>query len=721
MRLYFYIITLGFFFLYTSESHNCVAQTNSVKDSLLQLLTLEPTDSQRYDILISLIIRLRKDDAPTAAQYAEEAVNLAKKNAWGQRAAKSLAYWGVCEINQSEYEKAYEKLERALSQFQGLQDTLGITYCMQNLGNIHRNKGEYPKALEYQLRATELIEIASVPKSNLARAYMNTGNIYIYTEDYNNAVERYEKALKIWEQLNSPEDMANLYSNIGAMRLEMKDYKIAGPYLEKGLHLFDSLQIIYGIAATKNNLGYYYLNTGQPQRALSYTQEALQVYESMSNKAQRANALAQLGDIYAALNQTKPAINSYLASLAIAEERKLLDQQCTIQEKLAVAYAKTGQYQEAFNAQKQFSLLQDSILNAEKVEQVNELRTQYETEKKDQEIAILKQGQARQAKAKQRLSIGLSILLLLACIATFAWISRQKALKKSLFEQQQTQKLLQEKEKLLEQLKLTQQQLIRNEKLASLGQLTAGVAHEINNPINFVSSNIMALRLDFEEIQQLLKKVHLLKTKGQSPELVAEIVQMSSQLNTTYLSMEIDQLIKGIERGVKRTTDIVTSLKSFSNLTSEEFVLADINEIIASSLTILKGNMPKQIQLNQKLNPLPKVSCQIGRLQQVFVNIINNAIQATLADGGNISIQSVVEDHHIKITIQDDGIGMDESTLHRLFDPFFTTKGVGEGTGLGLSISYGIIEQHQGTISVESEVGKGSTFMINLPINNTIK
>ncbi len=269
----------------------------------------------------------------------------------------------------------------------------------------------------------------------------------------------------------------------------------------------------------------------------------------------------------------------------------------------------------------------------------------------------------------------------------------------------------------------TQQQLVVSEKMASLGQLTAGIAHEINNPINFISSNVQALKMDFQDMQNVLKKVKELEKAKDPVKLTNELIHLGKQLDFDLLEEEISELLGGIERGTERTVNIVSSLRTFSRNSTENFSKADIHEGLDSTITILNSQLNGHISIERAYGNIPYVKCQISRLNQVFLNIINNSIQAINAKSngvlhpGLIKITTQKMGDQIQISIKDNGSGMDETTRKRLFEPFYTTKDVGEGTGLGLSISYGIIEQHNGKIDVFSAIGEGTEFLIYLPLN----
>ena len=267
-----------------------------------------------------------------------------------------------------------------------------------------------------------------------------------------------------------------------------------------------------------------------------------------------------------------------------------------------------------------------------------------------------------------------------------------------------------------EELKATQSQLVQSEKMASLGQLTAGIAHEINNPINFVSAGIESLKNNYSEIKSLLGEYMELKPGEDNNEKLAAIEKHKKEIEIDILLHEIEELYRSIKNGASRTTEIVKNLRNFTRLDENEFKLSNLEEGLDSTLVILNSQLKDRIEVIKDYGHLPLVNCFPGQINQVFINILNNAAQAI--DGpGQIWIKTFVENGFAEIRIKDSGTGMSEETKNKIFDPFFTTKDVGIGTGLGLSISYGIIEKHHGTISVESAPGEGTQFTIKIPLN----
>lgn len=274
----------------------------------------------------------------------------------------------------------------------------------------------------------------------------------------------------------------------------------------------------------------------------------------------------------------------------------------------------------------------------------------------------------------------------------------------------------------MEDLKNTQSQLVESEKMASLGQLTAGIAHEINNPVNFIRSNIGPLKRDVLDVMDLILKFES-ATKNLNGEL-DEVRDFKEEIDFDYLKTEIDMLLKDIENGADRTAEIVKGLQLFSRLDESDLKMADINDCLDATIRLLRSNITKKVQIRKEFGDIPNTFCYPGKLNQVFMNILNNAVQAVAGfredDEGFVSITTERTEDQIRIAIKDNGGGIPDEIREKIFDPFFTTKEVGSGTGLGLSIVYKIISNHNGSIDVDSEVGVGTTFNINIPIMTTI-
>ncbi len=289
--------------------------------------------------------------------------------------------------------------------------------------------------------------------------------------------------------------------------------------------------------------------------------------------------------------------------------------------------------------------------------------------------------------------------------------------------EERTHELSQANEELkavLMNLKNAQTQLVNQEKMASLGQLTAGIAHEINNPINFVSSNVKPLKRDIEDILMIITKYASIESKEEFESKRTEINAYLKSIDYDYVLKEIDQLIGGIEEGASRTSEIVKGLKNFSRLDENVSKKADLHQGIDSTLLILLSGSKVKVSVEKDYDEsLSEIECYPGKLNQVFSNLLSNAFDAMSENTSERSPKIIISTkslrEHVQISFKDNGPGMPKEVQDKIFEPFFTTKEVGEGTGLGLSIVFSIIEAHKGKISVKSAPQEGTEFIIVIP------
>lgn len=273
-------------------------------------------------------------------------------------------------------------------------------------------------------------------------------------------------------------------------------------------------------------------------------------------------------------------------------------------------------------------------------------------------------------------------------------------------------KKIKELEKTNSELVEAQTKLVHSAKMTSLGQLVAGVAHELNNPIGFIYSNMTHLK---EYADNLFSVIDLVKDKDPG---IKEKIQ---EIDYEFIKSDLPRLIRSCQDGAQRTRDIVLGLRNFSRLEEAQLKEIDIQESLDTTLEILQGEIKNRIVVHKQYEPVPKVLCFASQINQVFMNILANSLQA-IQGNGEIWITTMPlkagtdQIGRVQISIQDSGMGMDAQTLEKIFEPFFTTKGVGQGTGLGLSISYGIIQNHGGEIQVRSQKGVGTEFVIIIPI-----
>jgi two-component system, NtrC family, sensor kinase len=284
----------------------------------------------------------------------------------------------------------------------------------------------------------------------------------------------------------------------------------------------------------------------------------------------------------------------------------------------------------------------------------------------------------------------------------------------------QLERSLAEQNRLLRE---TQAALVQSEKLASLGQLAAGMAHEINNPVAYVTNNLAVLRRDVLAAMTLLDKYrsgHQSLTRVE-PDLAAEAARLEEEIGLSFLQANLAQLFDRSLEGLGRVRKIVLNLRDFARLDEAEFNELDIGAALKSTIEIVQHLLDaKDIKVDTCFDPVPPLLGHPVKINQALHNVLLNAIQAC-EQGGRVAVRTCGDDAHVIVEIKDNGCGIPAQNLPHIFEPFFTTKPVGQGMGLGLAISYGIVRDHGGRIDVESEVGRGSTFRLRLPLRPPAK
>ncbi|AFY39507.1 integral membrane sensor signal transduction histidine kinase [[Leptolyngbya] sp. PCC 7376] len=278
----------------------------------------------------------------------------------------------------------------------------------------------------------------------------------------------------------------------------------------------------------------------------------------------------------------------------------------------------------------------------------------------------------------------------------------------------------QELEDAFSSLQETQTQLIQTEKMSSLGQMVAGIAHEINNPVNFIHGNLTHIRQNFDDLMELIDLYN-----DEYPQEDGEIAELIEDIELDFLKKDMPKILSSMKLGSNRIREMVLSLRNFSRLDEADIKQIDLVEGIESTLIILNSRIKNKIQVLKRYEDLPLINCYPAQLNQVWMNLISNAIDAmdsVLEENPDFQPQltiatQILNDEYICVAIADNGIGFNNSTQQKIFDPFFTTKPIGQGTGLGLSIVYQIVEKHDGQIKLESKPNQGTTFQVILPTN----
>jgi signal transduction histidine kinase len=455
-------------------------------------------------------------------------------------------------------------------------------------------------------------------------------------------------------------------------------------------------------------------------RAMELRAEALKVqFDSMNMKIAVAGRLVRGQD---------RLIDERDQEIALKQQE--IDKQTDVLDSLRDEFAESEKRLIALTAtldsrEEELAVLGEEIsLQKENVEEGNKiLAEQQERITKQNEAISQREEQLDEmttvVNSQQSALVFLILFLVVVVVFLFLIFTAYRARKRA------AKKLAEQKEdlaRLLDELQDTQSQLVQSEKMASLGTLTAGIAHEINNAINFVYSGIHVLSDKFTEIRPVISHVTELKEDDKNLKgSIKDLIKEREEIGYDEAQGVIDQMISSIKVGAERTTEIVKGLRIFSRSETEKKTKIDIHNDLDVALLLLNSRHKDSVKINKHFTDnIPAIQGFKGQLSQAFLNIINNSIDSVSekGKGGEIDIATSMNGKSVEVAIKDNGLGMTEEDKLKIFDPFFTTKKVGSGTGLGLAITYGIVERHGGTITVNSKVGEGAEFIIKLPLDS---
>ncbi len=672
---------------------------------------LPEEDNEGFELIDSLLWRAEwamNHEYKIGNIVAQEAIRLSEERNAPRRIGYGHFFMGMMNMGQGKWGQAEREFLFSIEYFRMAGDSLSVATAYDRIGYAYRRQGYLNKSLEYHLRGLQRRQDFGAPKLHTGYSYAAVGGIYYALQEYDEALFHYRRAFNIRKAEKDSIGIALSMNGLGRLHRTLGHYDSSYHYLSSALERFTQLSSLSHVLSCNHELGLLYRSTGELPKAQAAFKNGLKVAEQIESQGRAALLQLELGKLTMESGNKKEAKTYFLAAQENFIKTENLEDLQEVNLLLAQLAASEEKYRDAYHYFQNYAAFKDSIFTRESNRALSEARTHFETEQKEKEIALLLEKQkAQNEKQKYRnrertgLLIGILGLLVFVMALVYSFQQRARAFQRLLQEKNRTDALLKEKEQLFQNLQSAQDQLVQSEKLASLGQLTAGIAHEINNPVNFISSNTFALQMDFEELEPKL----------------AQLPSGEKEGNITFLTTEIKDLIQGIRRGAERTKEIVSNLNTFSRQSDGRYEEADLHEGIDTSITILHNKFKNRITFHKDYGEIPLVECQYLRINQVFLNIINNAIDA-IEDEGDIHISTRHVEDQVVIKIKDSGVGMSEDRIRKIFEPFYTSKDVGKGTGLGLSISYGIIQQHNGRIKVNSVLGQGSEFLIYLPVRH---
>jgi two-component system NtrC family sensor kinase len=731
-------------------------------DSLITVLKTTKQDSTKVKTLNVLAYEFRGNNPDTAIYFANEALALATKANYKIGIANAHLSMGAAEINVGKYQdalnnnadalKMYDELlnaentinkpqilslkarayanngniyddqgnysealknnSEALKIREEIGDKAGIAASYNNMGNIYSAIGNYPEALANFFAALKIKEEIGDKKS-IANSYNNLGNAYYSQHEYAQALKYHLAALKIRQKIDDKSGIASSYNNIGIIYDDNGNYSDALKYQLASLKIENQIGDAEGIAFTYDNIGLIYSHQKDYNKALQYFLDYLKSSEEIEDKSSIADAYNNLGAAYTALGNTSDASLYLNKGLSMAKEVGSIDFIKSAYEEMAQLDSVQGNFKQSLEHYKLYVIYRDSLFNKENTKKIVQSQMQYEFDKKESLAKAeqdKKDAETKRARNQQYFTIAALAIVVLAVIiiAIIQYRSNQHKRKVNFLLQGEKQKV----ESTLSELKSTQAQLIQSEKMASLGELTAGIAHEIQNPLNFVNNFSEVNR---ELISELAEEVD----KGNTKEVKAianDIKDNEEKIN--YHGKRADTIVKNMlqhsrqTKGVKDPTDI--------NVLCDEYLRLSYHGLRAKDKSF---NADFKTDFDERIGKINIVPQDIGR---VLLNLFNNAFYAVsekqkTADENYKPLVTVatkspspLEKGWVEVIVSDNGNGIPQNIVDKIFQPFFTTKPTGQGTGLGLSLSYDIVKAHSGDIKVETKESEGTTFTIHI-------
>jgi signal transduction histidine kinase len=654
------------------------AQDQKVADSLTRIYQQDTlTDTARLELLLSLSFNEVRD-LRQSLKYAEELISLSQ----------------LTENNRY----------------------LRAGYFLK--GTKKRLLGNLDEALDAFFRSAEIAKKLH-HLTGEGDAYGAIADTYSLANNHENAKRYYNEAITTLRHSNDSISLAAALSNAGDEFRKIGIYDSAILYFSEAKVIYDKLNYLIGKGYSIGNIGMVYAKTGKNDLAVKNLTEAIQMLEQAQDYYPICDYLNSLADAYLNKGDDRAALKYALRSLRLAEQYELKEQIADANLKVSEVYQKAGNPDQSLKYYKTHIAYRDSINNIKTVQKMADLRTDYLVSQKQAEVNMLNQQKRNQKTLVISLGIILALTMIILGILVKNNRDKQKAYKILNMQKQETENQKAKAEDALNELQVTQKQLIQSAKMASLGELTAGIAHEIQNPLNFVNNfSEVSVELLGELIEGTVNKLTD-SDKAKADEIINDLADNLKKIS--HHGKRADSIVKGmlqhsrVSTNKKEPTDL--------NLLSDEYLRLSYHGLRAKDNTF---NISIETSFDNNIEKLLIAPQDIGR---VLLNIYNNAFYSVHQktklniEGYEpklwLTTKAIVKDGELKaaqIQIRDNGMGIPDKILNKIYQPFFTTKPAGQGTGLGLSLSYDIItNEHKGKLNVETKEGEYAEFIIELP------
>jgi signal transduction histidine kinase len=613
-------------------------------------------------------------------------------------------YYGM----QSKYDSSIYFYEKAIPLYEKSGNRMRTSQSASNLAIAYQQQSNYSKALYYQQKSLKIHE-EDGNISGQAYTTVNMANTYMNMGDKQRAESYFLKSIELSKKKQLTNVELYAYTNLSSMFLEMLQWQKAFDYAIKAAKLGEKMGDKGIQAASFSKAALAKANLNQHSEAVMLAKRAIALADMVNQPMITNQAYSSMGFVLKSQKKWKQAIPFYEKGLASLKDADLfIEENGQLFKEMSECYEQTGNMAKALEMYKQYTVIADSVHSRDNIQKATELTMNYEFDKKEQ-AAKVKQDAKDELNRTRLIGLltGLVLSLLLIVGALIAFLNKKKANALLLGQKKEI-------EETLIKLKNTQSQLIQSEKMASLGELTAGIAHEIQNPLNFVNN--------FSEVSiELMKELN--------DELVSLFNNETNWQLAKEISVDIEQNLEKINHHGKRADAIVKGMLQHSRSSSGVVEPTDINALADEYLRLayhgLRAkdkdfNVTLKTDFDETTGKIDIIPQDIGR---VILNLITNAFYAVNEKGNQglsgyeptVSVSTTKVRDMIEVKVADNGNGIPQKVLDKIFQPFFTTKPTGQGTGLGLSLAYDIIKAHGGELKVETKEGNGSIFTIQLP------
>jgi signal transduction histidine kinase len=622
-----------------------------LEKQLAELSKSEAVSTKRIDVLTELALAIGFNDIERAYRLGKEANVLSEKLNYGKGRAYSLLLFGIYEYYYTDYEKSLSLAHEAVELFQKQGDKAGEAHVLNGFGFVHWGLGDYEKALHFMHESLRIFEDLG-DKERESWMMTSLGGVYKDIGDHDQSLYYHFKSLDVFKQMNDKLGEGRALSGIGTVYESMGEYKLALDTHFECLQIFRDVGHRLSEARALNDIGSVYQAQGKLDEALEHHLESLEIRRELSNRPAETTSLINLGRLFNQKKEGEKALSYLKEALSLTEAHGAKPKIYQTHQALSDAHELIGDFQSALFHQREYERVKQEVFSEETNTKVKNLQLGFEIEKKEKEAEIYRLKNVELANT-------------------------------------------------LTQLKQAQAKLIQTEKMAALGSLIAGVAHEVNNPIGVIASVIDTTKRAISRIEGAINS----KKASQNGSVKASVQRaMNIIKNNNETAAEAGE----------RISRIITSLKKFTRLDEAELQHVDVHEGIESTLSLISPQLSNRVRVVKKYGNLPRIFCYLQELNQVFMTLLVNASEA-IEEKGKITIETAAENSRVIIKISDTGRGIPQDKLANVFDVGFSSNDERVRMRVGLANSYNIIQKHRGEIMVASEVGKGTEYTIRLP------